>query len=81
MFSIPLFYIMPTIKLLVAYLTTFSESDITSSKVVRFMNNDFEIISHVRILLSCRHILALTDGDEENTQSRKSGTVLVTAQI
>jgi hypothetical protein len=45
------------------------------------MNNDFEIISQERILLTCRYILALTEGDEENTQSLKSGTVRVTAQI
>jgi hypothetical protein len=80
-FSNSLLYITRTLKPLVAYLSTFSDSDTTSSKVVRFMNNDCEIISRERILLSCRYILALTDGDEEYTQSLKSGTVRVSAQI
>ena len=68
-------------KPLLAYVTTFSEPDTTSSKVVRFMNNDFEIISHERILLSCRYILALSEGDKENTHSLKSETVRVTLHI
>jgi hypothetical protein len=55
-FSISLLYIMPTLKRSVAYLTTFSESDTTLSKVLRFMNNDFEIILHERIPLLRRYI-------------------------
>jgi len=47
-FSISLLRIMLASKPLVAYLKTFSECDTTSSKVVRFMNNDFEIITHKR---------------------------------
>jgi hypothetical protein len=41
MFSISLLYILPTLKHLVVHvhLTTLSESDTTSFKVVRFMNN------------------------------------------
>jgi hypothetical protein len=65
----------------VAYLKTISESDTTLSKVVRLMNNNFEIISHERILLLYVYILALSDRVEENTQSLKSEKVRVTAQI